>query len=291
MRTAGLSLAVAVLALALSATNAPATQLSQTIAKANHLMVLNHLGITREQVDQLLPLTERLTAATSTWKLGRQELLTQNQAMLSQARSTMVNGRSLSEETQAALEELEEALKENDDELYEAAVEVLDKVRQELFPSQNAYIDWTPPRGRDRGSREAFLQQVQREREYRAMILFAEQFLTRVRYYPLEQYILEAQRVMDDFLRPLIPMTSPAYPEAQQFMFKLVEQVRLLPEPQWQVQSRQYATTLVDGLGLYEPPEQTVGERPYTWQDMYDIFADLGTPDMLRKIRDALGQR
>lgn len=290
MRTAGLLTVVAVLVFTLGAGRAPATELSQTLSKINHLMVLNRLAITRDQLDQLLPLAEQLTADVNTWKSDRQDLLAENQGTLSQARRTMVSGRALSDETESALDDLEKALQENDDKLYAAGVAVLDKVRQQLFPTQNAYIDWTPPRGKDTGAREAFLQQVQREREYRAMILFAEQFLTRVRYYPLEQYILEAQRVVDDFLRPLIPLDSPAYPQAQRFMFGLVNEVRLLPEPQWLAQSRNYATTLVDGLGLYERPEQSVEERPYTWQDMYDIFADPGTPAALRDIKAALAQ-
>lgn len=290
MRTASPFAVVTILAMTLGAGNAPASQLSQTISKVNHLMVLNRLGITREQIDELTSLAERLTAATNTWKSDRQDLLAANEAMLSRARATMVNSRALSEDTQAALEDLEENLKANDDKLYGTAVEVLDKVRQELFPGQNAYIDWTPPRGTGKSSRDAFLQQAQRDREYRAMVLFAEQFLTRVRYYPLEQYILQAQKVVDDFLRPLIPPASPAYPEARQFMFRLVEQIRLLPEPRWQAESRIFATTLVDQLGLYEAPAEATEERPYTWQDMYDIFADPGTPDTLRDIKAALGE-
>jgi hypothetical protein len=290
MRAAALSIAIAFLALALCAANAPATQLSQTISKANHLIVLNRLGITREQIDALLPLAEQLTAAKAAWQSDRQELLAQNQALLSRARATMMGGRSVSKETQDALDALEEGLKENDDKLYEAAVTVLDQVRQQLFPSQNAYIDWTPPKGQDKSSRETFLQEAQRDREYRAMVLFAEQFLTRVRYYPLEQYMLHTQKVVDDFLRPLIPIASPAYPQARQFMFKLVEEVRLLPEARWQMESRQYATALVDGLGLYEPPGEAVEERPYTWQSMYDIFIDPGTPDTFREIKQALAQ-
>jgi hypothetical protein len=290
MRTAGLLTTVGVFVLALGAASAPATELSQTISKVNHLMVLNRLSITRDQLDQLLPLAEHMTTAVNAWKSDRQKLLADNQGMLSQARRTMVTGRALSDETETALDDLEKALEENDDKLYAAGVEVLDKVREQLFPNQNAFIDWTPPRGKEKGSRDAFLQQVQRQREYRAMVLFAEQFLTRVRYYPLEQYILQAQRVVDDFLRPLIPPDSPAYPQAQQFMFRLAQEVRLLPEAQWLAQSRNYATTLVDGLGLYEPPKQSTEKRPYTWQDMYDIFADPGTPDTLRDIKAALAQ-
>ncbi len=288
MRTAHVVVAAAVLLLGLAPPRARASQLSQIISKGNHLIALNRLGITLEQVDELLPLTEQLTAATKTWQSNRQSLLAEHQGPLSRARQDMIDGRAVPEETQKALGELEEALEENDDERYEAAVEVLDKVRQELFPRQNAYIDWTPPRATAKTSRETFVQEAEREREYRAMILFAEQFLTRVRYYPLEQYILQAQKVIDDFLRPLIPLASPAYPQARQFMFRLVEQIRLLDEPQWQMERRRYAATLVEELNLYEAPEEVVEERPYTWQDMYGIFSDPGTPDMLREIKAAL---
>jgi len=271
MRTAHVIVAAAVLLLGLAPARARASQLSQIISKGNHLIALNRLGITVEQVDELLPLAEQLTAATKTWQSGRQDLLAEHQGPLSRAREQMIGGRAVSAETQKALNELEEALQENDDERYEAAVK-----------------DWTPPKATAKTSRETFVQEAEREREYRAMILFAEQFLTRVRYYPLEQYMLMAQKVVDDFLRPLIPLASPAYPQARQFMFRLVEEVRLMDEPQWQMERRRYAVTLVEELNLYEAPEEVVEERPYIWQDMYMIFSDPGTPDMLREIKAAL---
>jgi hypothetical protein len=288
MRAAHLLTSTALLVMAVAP--APASQLSQIISKGNHLITLNRLGITEEQVDELLLLAEQLTGATKTWQSKRQDLLAEHQDPLARARQAMIEGRSMGQASQEAFEALEAALEENDDALYEAAVEVLGKVRGELFPSQNAYIDWTPPKGTAKTPRETVVTQAEREREYRAMVLFAEQFLTRVRYYPLEQYILQAQKVVDDFLRPLIPIASPAYPRAQQFMFRLVDEVRLLGEPQWQAQRRTYATTLVGELGLFDAPEEAIEERPYTWQDLYAIFSDPGTPDTLREIKAALAE-
>jgi hypothetical protein len=287
VRRLPLTLSAALIVAALAVAPVPASQLSQVISKGNHLITLNRLRVTVDQVGRLLPLSAQLTTATKTWQSKRQDLLLQNRDQLAQARQAMIDDRPVSKNVEEALVALEESLQQNDDELYEAAVDVLADVRDELLPQQNAYIDWTPPRATATTTRETFVQRAARDREQRAMLLFAEQFLTRVRYYPLEQYILEAQRLVDDFLRPLVPVASPAYPQAQQFMFRLVEQVRLMGEPQWQAESLNYAAVLVQELGLDQPPDESVEERPYTWQDMYEIFSDPGTPGLFREIQEA----
>ena len=160
-------------------------------------------------------------------------------------------------------------------------------IEKELYPQQNAYIDWTPPHTTQRAAAETLQQKAQREREQAALILATEQQLERIRTYPLERYVLEAQKVVDDFLRPLVDPGSPDYPAAQQFMFKLVEQVRLMPEPEWEQRREEMAVVLVRHLGLLEAPEAAAEPKPYTWQDMYAVFSDLGAPDLLRAMKKA----
>lgn len=262
-----------------------ASELSQVINKGNHIIALNRLGITIEQINRLAPLSQDLVAAVKQRQAGRATLLEDGQEVLAEARRKLIAAEPLSADLVASLAELEEGLSDNDDELYEASVDILKDVQEVLYAQQNAYIDWTPPRGENRTSRETMIQQAQRERDHRAMVMMAERFLHSIRYYPLEQYVLEAQRLVDDFLRPIIPPNSPDYRPAQQYMFKLVEQVRLMEEPQWIDQGQAVAEQMIGDLGLQQPQTEAVRDQPYNWQDMYDIFSDLAAPEMLRGMK------
>jgi len=262
-----------------------ASELSQVINKGNHIIALNRLGVTVEQINRLAPLSEDLVAAVKQRQAGRATLLEDGQEVLAEARRKLLAGEPLSADLVASLAEFEEGLSDNDAELYEASVDILKDVQEVLYAQQNAYIDWTPPRGENRTSRETMIQQAQRERDHRAMVMMGERFLHSIRYYPLEQYILEAQRLVDDFLRPIIPPNSPDYRPAQQYMFKLVEQVRLMEEPQWIDQGQAVAEQMIGDLGLQQPQTEAVRDQPYNWQDMYDIFSDLAAPEMLRSMK------
>jgi len=63
--------------------------------------------------------------------------------------------------------------------------------------------------------------------------------------------------------------------------------VRLMPEPEWEQRREEMAVVLVRHLGLLEAPEAAAEPKPYTWQDMYAVFSDLGAPDLLRAMKKA----
>ena len=257
------------------------SDLSAAIQKTNHLIILNELAVTSDQLRDLAPLSEDLVQATQARDAERQRLLTSADFTLMAARKTLVAGTALTSTQQGALDELEAELAAANEKFEEAAVATMATIEKEFLPQQNRYIDWTPPR-QPTGAAKTAAQRAQRDREQTALILATVQQLERIRTYPLERYVFEAQKVVDDFLRPLIDPRSPDYPAAQQFMFKLVEQVRVMPENEWYVRREEMAATLVGELGLLGEPEAAEAPRPYNWQTMYAIFSDPGTPDLLR---------
>ncbi|MBM3499658.1 MAG: hypothetical protein FJX74_13440 [Armatimonadetes bacterium] len=267
--------------------SAPGSELSQAVQKANHLIVLNELGVTTDQIGKLAPLSDRLVQAVQARNSERQRLLTEAGPTLEAARKALVEGAALPQVTETALAKLEGALKANDDTLEDTAVTVMADIEKEFFPQQNRYVDWTPPRRPVRPSAQTLAQRAQRERQQAALILSTVGQLERIRTYPLERYVLEAQKVVDDFLRPLIDPRSEDYPAARQFMFKVVEQVRLMPEEEWQERREEMAELLVGELGLLDEPEAAAQPKPYNWQAMYAIFSDLGAPELLRDMKRA----
>jgi len=288
MKNARLRVVAMCLAAGLLTGFAPASELSQLVAKGNHLITLNRLGVTAPQCDALAPLAEELSSAVRVWQANRQAALGDARTDLQAERDVLVGGEQLTPALQKAIGDLEGELKIEDDTLYNTAVSVLGKVRDQLLPQQNAYIDWTPPRGEGAAPKETLQQKAQRERDRRAMIALAGQFLTRVRY--ISPILLGAENLVDDFLRPLIDPRSPEYPQARQFMLEMVKEVRLLPEAQWEGLRDDYAVHMIQGLGFEQPPPDTGEERqpkPYTWEDMYGIFSDAGTPALLRAMKQA----
>ncbi len=274
---------------ALLPARAPASDLSQVVAKGNHLLVLNRLGLTPEELGTLAPLSEELAGAVRVWQTNRETVLADASDGLTPVRASLLKGTALSPELQKSVDDVNVELKVEDDTLYNTAVSVLKKVKDALFPQQNAYIDWTPPRATTGTAApgETLQQRAQREREQRAMTALAGQFLDRVRY--MSAIIYGTDVVVQDFLRPLMDPTSPRYPQARQYLLRLVEQVRLLPEQQYQQVRDRYASDLVQvlGFGSPEPQPQPREAKPYTWGDMYDIFSDPGTPSLLRAMKQA----
>ena len=264
-----------------------ASDLSQTIQKANHLIVLNDLGVTNDQIGKLAPLSDQLVQAVQTRNSEREKLLEAAAPTLEAARKALVEGTALTQAQQTALDTLEKSLKANDDKLEETAVTAMADIEKEFFPQQNRYIDWNPPRQPTRPSAKTLAERAQRERQQAALILSTVGQLERIRTYPLERYVLEAQKVVDDYLRPLIDPRSPDYLAARDFMFKVVEQVRIMPEEEWQDRRESMAELLVGELGLLDEPDATAEPKPHNWQTMYAIFSDLGAPDLLREMRQA----
>jgi hypothetical protein len=274
---------------ALLPARAPASDLSQVVAKGNHLLVLNRLGLTPEQLAALAPLSEELAGAVRVWQANRQTVLDDASDGLVEVRATLLRGAPLSPELRKSVDDVNVELKVEDDTLYNTAVSVLKKVKDQFYPQQNAYIDWTPPRATAGAAApgETLQQRAQREREQRAMVALAGQFLDRARY--MSAIILGTDVLVQDFLRPLMDPTAPQYPQARQYLLRLVEQVRLLPEPQYQQVRNRYALDLVQVLGFASAAPQTPQPeaKPYTWGDMYDIFSDPGTPSLLRAMKQA----
>jgi hypothetical protein len=287
MRSARVQVTATCLAMGLLASLASGSELSQLIAKANHVITLNRLGLTPTQLGALAPVAEEFSGTVKVWQANRQAALANARTDLQAARDMLLDGETLTPALQKAIADVEAELTIEDDTLYNTAVTVLGKVKDQLLPQQNAYIDWTPPRGEAAAARETLQQRAQRERDRRAMIALAAQFLTRIRYYP--PFILGVENVVDDFLRPLIDPRSPDYPPARQFMLEMVREVRVMPEAQWEVMRDEYAVRMVRALGFEQPPpaDEALQQKPYTWQDMYDIFSDPGTPALLRAVKQA----
>ncbi len=276
-------LAAAVLAAGL----AQASDLSQTVQKANHLIILNELGITADQLAKLAPLSDRLVAAVQARNTERQRLLTEAAPNLEAARKALLEGAAPAPGAQKALDALEASLKANDGKLQTAAVPIMADIEKVFFPQQNRYVDWTPPGGSARPSPATAAQQAQREREATALLLATIQQLERIRMFPPDRYIIEFHKVVEDYLRPLIDPRSPEYPDAEAFMLKLVGQVRMMPNDEWEQRREEMAQLLVRQLGLLGPPEQATEPKPYNWQTMYSVFSDLGAPDLLREMQRA----
>jgi hypothetical protein len=278
---------IAIAAWALALGLGRASDLSEVVQKGNHLIVLNELQVSPDQLDKLAPLSAKLVQAVQARDAERQKLLADAAPTLAAARKALIAGVPLTAAAQTALDSLETSLKAADDKLEETAVDILEDVEKEFLPQQSRYIDWTPPRQTTTQSAKTREEQAQREREQTALILATVQQLERIRTYPLERYVMEAQKVVDDFLRPLIDPMSPDYRAAQEFMFKLVEQVRIMPEPEWQQRREQMAELLVGELGLLDQPDESAQPKPYNWQTMYAILSDLGAPDLLTAMRVA----
>jgi len=279
---------IVLVAVGLGAGSALANDLSQTIQKANHLIVLNELAVTTDQLAKLAPLTEQLVAAVQARNADRQRLLAEAAPTLEAARQALVSGAALNPGVETALDKLEKALEDNDDKLEETAVDVMADIEKEFFPQQNRYIDWTPPHQVTHRAPVTSAAEAQREREQTALLLATTQQLERIRMLPEDLYIFQYHKMVVDYLRPLIDPRSPEYPAAEDFMLKLVAQVRMMRNDEWDMRREEMAEILVRRLGLIDEPQQGAEQpKPYNWQSMYAIFSDLGAPDLLKELQEA----
>ena len=282
MNTKQSALAVGALVLCVLMTSlASASQLSQVVNKGNHIIALNKLELTTGQIGEIIPLSRNLVAAVKARQSRRGELLTEAANDLATARWKLMGGDALPADLQARMDRLDTHISQADDDLYDAAVDIMGAIEDVFTARQSAFIDWTPPRDQSKTSTEMLIQRAQRERDHEAMVMMAERFLQSIRYYPLEQYILQAQKLVDDFLRPLVDPRSADYPIAREYMFALVEEVRLLKEPDWFEQGHAYAGQMILDLGLQQPLIDDDIEKAYDWNDMYSVFSDLAAPELL----------
>jgi hypothetical protein len=277
---------LAILGLVLTGGLSGASELSQVTQKANHLIALNRLGLTADQLARILPTSRRLADGVQARQAERQRLLQTARPSLLAARKALAAGTPLPQETQLVMDKLEADLQAADETEYEAAVKLLAEVSKAFYPQQDAYVDWTPPRVSRSSSRKAMQEQARAERTNRALILAAERQMSSMRmsdFDSMEQrlYIARANRIADDFLRPLIDPDSPQYEAAHAYMVDVLKQVRLMTRDEWADRNYELAEQLVTELGLLDTGQATSERKAYTWQDMYAIFADAGAPDML----------
>ena len=259
--------------------------LDHMIRHVGYVVALNQLTVTAPQLRRLVPLSTQLAGLVKQSDESNLAPVRGAMPLFTGIWRKLIVGDDLTDDEQQALTNLRRGERDVQEALWAQADLVLQGISQVLLPQQNAFIDWTNPHA-PAVEGNATADQTEIGRDRRAMMAMTLQFFTTIRQLDQEQYLRMRIPLISDFLRPLYGMDNPQAAQAQQMMLDIVTQVKMMDNDTWQRQARRVASRLLDNLGLGEQNPATP-DKPFHWDDMFQLFSDSDTPGLLQKMLTA----
>ena len=272
----------ALVALVLAAACGCAEDWDEAMQQSKGLQMMHRLGLTREQLEPAVPIVKSMRAIYLQGVEADQQALAALAEDLEAQRERLLGGAAAADTETNTAQKAKEAQAARRQETLDDLNDKLSDFRKLLTPRQGAQIDWRNLSAGPENARE----EQRRAMRNQALFRWSQATLERIRYFPLERYILEKEVLIDDFLRPLVRPFTPEYTRARAFMQQLVEQVRLTSEAQWPARRTYYANALMEGLNLTVPGKEAP-ETKYTRADLLAFLTAAETAELLSEMADA----
>ena len=250
--------------------------------KSDILFMLNYLGLTSNQVSGLIPLAQQAAAAVTTADQTVHNKLSELQSTLTQARQLLITTGALPPELTQLLTQLRLTHQEAEHQKRAQIADVLDQVENVLLRGQNRLIDWRLPP--DLAATDP-QQQAAQQRRLAGQMTRALRFLEQLRYRDPFIYLQMRMTEVEQFLRNYINPNSPQFAERRSFVINLLDRMKMVEEPDWAQAGPQLAAELLEGVGAFRPTRRsTRTARPLSWEDLYEAFSSLHTPELLQQM-------
>jgi len=250
--------------------------------KSDILALLNYLQLTPNQLPPLIPLAQQAAAAVTTADQTVQTKVEGLQSTLTQARQLLITTGTLPPELTQLLTQLRLTHQEAEHQKRAQIVGVLDQVENVLLPGQNRLIDWRLPPDLAVTDPQ---QQAAQQRQLAAQMSRALRFLEQLRYRDPFIYLQVRMTEVEQFLSNYVNPNSPQFAERRSFVIDLLDRMKMVEEPKWPQAGPHFAAELLEGVGAFQPagrPGRTA--RPLSWEDLYEAFSSLHTPELLQQM-------
>lgn len=270
------------LALAMLAVPAAADELQDAMDRADALNLFRQLNVQPGQARQMVAPLERIRDLVASHESEREAALDRLESTLEEARERLVEGEALSNETIAALQRHEEQSEAAELALRRAVDSEMQAIAGVLDRTQNQFLSWTAPasiRPEAHVEERLRMQQVAMGRVQEAV-----RMLEAVKYLHAFNFVTGRMPLVNDYLVRYFQPDAQQFQQAFQIVIAYTDEVRLLPQQQWQVQAVEIAAAMVEDLGLM--PTMDPGQRLGTvsWEALFGLVTNPQTVDVVRDL-------
>lgn len=256
--------------------------LTQAMFYGDNLNLVNTL----DPMDSQLALLAQIAGAGRQLVAAREKdyetaLARVREALLAE-REALRTGRALAPETRLVLERMREAQDRAEEKLLVELDGQIQRWRQILTPQQASRVDWQPPpwiapaeEGRD---------ELQALRALVAQLDEVGREIERIRYLIASDYISTRIGRINALLRPYLRPGSREFDEARDFVLRLTDEARLVPEREWPSRAPEFPARFLHYLGELEDDKTRVAQPQFDWWDLHRVLTDPQTPAMFSRM-------
>jgi len=251
---------------------AAADEMQDAMDRANALNLFRQINLQPAQAQQMIPVLKRIQEMVEAYDSSREESLNRFSATLKQARRQLVSGAELSDEMIQALKNYQQQRETERRNFYRTVDTEMKTLAEVLAPDQNQFLDWTPP---ESVAPEEYLEErLEMQRIAMGRIQEVAQMLDAVKHLDAFNFVTGRGPIVNDYLALYFQPETQQFQQAYQIAIEYSDQVRLISEEQWQAQSLEIASGLVQELGLM--PMMDPGQRPGTvsWTSLFRLMTN-----------------
>ncbi|MGI5816855.1 MAG: hypothetical protein ACOX9R_02025 [Armatimonadota bacterium] len=274
-------LAVALMVVVLTAP-AVADEMQDAMDYADALYLFRQLDVQPAQARQMIAPLQRIERLVEGYNSERSQALERLRPTLQEARRQLTEGEEPSTESAEALATFRQDREAAQRELYRRVASEMRGIAEILTPEQNRYLDWTPPASIRPD--ECIQERLRMQQIGMGRIQEAGRMLDVVKHLHAFNFVTGRGPIINDYLSLYFRPDAAEFEEAFRIVIQYTDEVRMMPERQWQAQSLEVAADLVAELGLM--PTLDPGQRPGTvaWGSLFGLVTNPQTLEVVRKM-------
>ncbi len=259
--------------------------LSQAIERHAHVMLLADWRLDRAQLMDLLVAVRAARQAMAEYENENQKAAEAAASGLKPYLQAMKESFERDENVKAALSSFDEAAAQRRAKMLASVDRQINAVRRMLTPEQQRLVNWTrPAEVRIAAPEEGLLEEL---REMLGDIHEIRRVLERIRYLIPGDYITRRVGMLREFLQDYYPPDTPEFNAALDWMIRLTDEMRRVPERDWPEEAAIYVGRVWQYLSGGEPQPLAGAQEPaapYNWWDVFYLLTDPQTPTLLEQI-------
>lgn len=263
-------------------------ELSKALDYAHGMFIAYRLDPTAEDLAALLRASRNIVRLQSERDKQHVAALVKATADMKAARDAMLAGQAVPQATQEALDRLVEAETREDEDLHLSVADEIRLLRGQLSEETARLVSWQVPWDYPLPPDDEA--NVERLEQMAARITSCGNMLESIRYLNAADFVTTRMWRLEEFLDEYdIEPNTKEYEEALDYLTRLTDEMRVLPEEQWPDAQFLYAArALVYVGGLEIEQEEDNLETLFTFWDIHDFLSDPQTPELLSKLLNAL---
>lgn len=259
--------------------------LSQAIEQHANVSLLAEWRLDRAQLMDLLVAVRAARQAVTEYENENQKAAEMTASALKPHLPALKQSFTVDENVKAALASFTESAAQRRAKLLAAVARQINAVRRMLTPEQQRLVNWTrPAEVRIAAPEEELLEEL---RDMLADIQEIRRVLERIRYLIPGDYITRRVGLLREFLQDYYLPDTPEFNEALNWMIRLTDEMRRVPERDWPEEATLYVGRVWQYLRGGAPQlqeEQQEPAAPYNWWNVFNLLTDPQTPVLLQQL-------